>query len=66
MISQNRPPTIAEVGREAVRQLRRLMDGQQAEALILMWTELVIRESCGCQLFSSNKTQEQLLTSTRR
>ena len=49
MTSQNRPPTIEEVGREAVRQLRRLMDGQQAEGLTLMRTELVIRESCGCQ-----------------
>jgi LacI family transcriptional regulator len=40
---------IEEVGREAVRQLTRLMNGHQAEALTLMRTELVIRESCGCQ-----------------
>jgi DNA-binding LacI/PurR family transcriptional regulator len=39
---------IEEVGREAVRQLIRLLNGQQAEALTLMRTELVIRESCGC------------------
>lgn len=39
---------IEQVGREAVRQLKRLMDGEQAEALTLMRTELVIRESCGC------------------
>jgi LacI family transcriptional regulator len=40
---------IEEVGREAVHQLKRLMNGEQAEALTLMRTELVIRESCGCQ-----------------
>lgn len=40
---------IEEVGREAIRQLKCLMDGRQAQALILMRTELVIRESCGCQ-----------------
>jgi len=39
---------IEEVGREAVRQLAKLMNGQQVEALTLMRTELVIRESCGC------------------
>ena len=39
---------IEEVGREAVRQLMRLIHGEQAEALTLMRTELVIRESCGC------------------
>lgn len=42
-----RAPTEA-IGREAVRQLVRLMNGEQAEALTLMRTELVIRESCGC------------------
>ena len=41
---------IEEIGREAVRQLARLMNGEQAQALTLMRTELVIRESCGCQL----------------
>jgi len=39
---------IEEVGREAVRQLIRLLNGEQAESLVLMRTELVIRESCGC------------------
>jgi len=38
-----------DVGREAVRQLKNLMDGRQAESLTLMRTELVIRESCGCK-----------------
>jgi DNA-binding LacI/PurR family transcriptional regulator len=40
---------IEEIGREAVRQLVRLMNGQPAEALTLMRTELIIRESCGCR-----------------
>ena len=40
---------IESVGREAVRQLDRLMNGDQAEALTLLRTELIIRESCGCQ-----------------
>lgn len=39
---------IEEVGREAVRQLLRLLTGEQAEGLVLKRTELVIRESCGC------------------
>lgn len=39
---------IEQVGREAVRQLARLMNGEHAEPLTLMPTELVIRESCGC------------------
>lgn len=39
---------IEEVGREAVRQLLRLISGDQAESLVLKRTELVIRESCGC------------------
>jgi LacI family transcriptional regulator len=42
-----RAPT-EQIGRESVRQLVRLVNGQQAEALVLMRTELVIRESCGC------------------
>ena len=41
---------IEEIGREAVRQLTRLMNGEQAQTLTLMRTELVIRESCGCGL----------------
>ncbi|MBE0672570.1 MAG: LacI family DNA-binding transcriptional regulator [Anaerolineales bacterium] len=40
---------IEEVGREAVRQLICLLNGEQAQRLVLMRTELVIRESCGCQ-----------------
>ena len=47
---------------EAVRQLTRLINGEQAEALTLMRTKLVIRESCGC-LFSDTNGQEE---STRR
>jgi DNA-binding LacI/PurR family transcriptional regulator len=54
---------IEEVGREAVRQLLRLLHGEQAEALTLMRTELVIRESCGCKW---NPSQAELLVSTRR
>ncbi len=53
---------IEQVGREAVHQLTRLMNGEQAEALTLMRTKLVIRESCGC-LFSDTNGQEE---STRR
>lgn len=56
---------IEQVGRAAVHQLVRLMNGEQAEALTLMRTELVIRESCGCPL-PSNNTQDEFLTSTRR
>jgi DNA-binding LacI/PurR family transcriptional regulator len=40
---------IEEIGREAVRQLAHLMNGEPTQALTLMRTELVIRESCGCQ-----------------
>jgi DNA-binding LacI/PurR family transcriptional regulator len=39
---------IEQVGREAIRQLVRLIRGQTAEARTTMRTELVIRESCGC------------------
>jgi LacI family transcriptional regulator len=56
---------IEEIGREAVRQLTRLMNGGQAQALTLMRTELVIRESCGCASSESNPSDE-LLSSTRR
>lgn len=41
---------IEEVGREAVRQLIRLLNGEQLQALTLMRTELMIRESCGCAI----------------
>ena len=59
---------IEEVGREAVRQLARLMDGEPAEALTLMRTQLVIRESCGCAPAASESDpyQDELLSSTRR
>ncbi len=56
---------IEQVGREAVRQLVRLMNGGQAEALTLMRTELVIRESCGC-LSSSTNGHDESTSSTRR
>lgn len=39
---------IEQVGREGVRQLVRQISGEQAETLVMMRTELVIRESCGC------------------
>lgn len=39
---------IEEVGREAVRQLLTILNGKQAESLVLKRTELVIRQSCGC------------------
>jgi LacI family transcriptional regulator len=57
---------IEAVGREAVRQLIRLMNGQKAEALTLMRTELIIRKSCGCQPASSNNIQDEFLPPTRR
>jgi LacI family transcriptional regulator, galactose operon repressor len=57
---------IEEVGREAVRQLTRLINGEPARALTLMRTELVIRESCGCPSPLSKHAQNELLSSTRR
>ena len=59
---------IEEVGREAVRQLTMLINGEQPQALTLMRTELVIRESCGCASASmqTSPIQEKSLTSTRR
>jgi DNA-binding LacI/PurR family transcriptional regulator len=39
---------IEEVGREAVRQLLSLLNGEQAQSLVLKRTELIIRQSCGC------------------
>jgi LacI family transcriptional regulator len=56
---------IEQVGREAVRQLVRLMNGQPAQALTLLRTELVIRESCGC-LYPSTNGQNESMSSTRR
>lgn len=43
-----RAPT-EQVGADAVRQLARLIRGERAEPLILLPTELVIRQSCGCR-----------------
>lgn len=37
-----------QVGREAVRQLEHLIGGEPVESTVLMPTELVIRNSCGC------------------
>jgi LacI family transcriptional regulator len=56
---------IEQVGREAVRQLARLINGEPAETLTLLRTELVIRESCGCTTSSANG-QEVSSSSTRR
>jgi len=56
---------IEDVGREAVRQLAYLMNGKDAQALTLMRTELVIRESCGCRA-SSDVAQNELSSSRRR
>ncbi len=39
---------IESVGREAIRQLVRVIRGEPAQSLTLMPTELVVRESCGC------------------
>jgi len=58
---------IEQVGREGVRQLVRLIRGQQAEALVLMRTELVIRESCGClPVQSPELLHDKSFSSTRR
>jgi DNA-binding LacI/PurR family transcriptional regulator len=57
---------IEEIGREAIHQLVRLINGEKAEVLTLMRTELVIRESCGCKLPSSDHGQDEFLSSTRR
>jgi DNA-binding LacI/PurR family transcriptional regulator len=55
---------IEQVGREAVRQLVRQLNGEQADPLTLMRTELVIRESCGC--IPSTKDSDEPRSSTRR
>ena len=59
---------IEEVGREAVRQLTRLINGEQAQALTLMRTELVIRESCGCTPAANGipQTRAEFMASSRR
>lgn len=40
---------IEQVGREAVKQLVNVINGEAVEAKILLPTELVIRQSCGCK-----------------
>jgi DNA-binding LacI/PurR family transcriptional regulator len=40
---------IEQVGREAVKQLVKLIHGEPADPLTLLPTELVIRKSCGCK-----------------
>jgi len=58
---------IEQVGREGVRQLVRLIRGQQAERQIMMATELVIRESCGCSaVLSPDLFYDKAFSSTRR
>lgn len=42
-----RAPT-EQVGREATKQLMQLIRGEQVDPLVLLPTELVIRQSCGC------------------
>lgn len=39
---------IEQVGREAVRQLVHLIQGEPADSVVLLPTEVVIRRSCGC------------------
>lgn len=55
---------IEEVGREAVRQLVCLMEGQPAQPLVLLSTILVTRQSCGCAVFSN--TSDESLFDQRR
>lgn len=42
-----RAPT-EQVGREAVKQLMKMIRGEEPEAVTLLPTEIVIRKSCGC------------------
>jgi len=39
---------LEQVGREAVRNLIRLIRGEQVEMRLVLPTELIIRQSCGC------------------
>jgi LacI family transcriptional regulator len=58
---------IEQVGREGVRQLVRLIRGEQAEALVMLRTELVIRESCGCSTVQSREWfYEKAVSNSRR
>jgi DNA-binding LacI/PurR family transcriptional regulator len=44
-----RAPT-EQVGQEAIRLLVKQMRGESTQAVVLLPTELVIRQSCGCHL----------------
>lgn len=58
---------IEQVGREGVRQVVRLIRGEPAEALVLMRTELIIRESCGCPpVQPAGPFQDRSFSNTRR
>jgi DNA-binding LacI/PurR family transcriptional regulator len=50
---------IEDVGRESVRQLVKLLNGQPTQPLTLMPTELIIRESCGCESNQSKGGQRK-------
>lgn len=39
---------IEQAGRQAAQRLIKLIDGEPSEAVTLLPTELVIRQSCGC------------------
>ena len=41
---------VEQAGREAVRQLVRLVNEGEADELVLLPTELIVRRSCGCNL----------------
>jgi LacI family transcriptional regulator len=41
---------LEQVGQEAVRQLVRLIRGEPAEARLVLPTELILRQSCGCSV----------------
>jgi DNA-binding LacI/PurR family transcriptional regulator len=43
-----RAPT-EQVGKQAVRQLVRIIQGEEVESRLVLSTELTIRQSCGCQ-----------------
>jgi LacI family transcriptional regulator len=43
-----RAPT-EQVGREAIQLLIKQIEGQNSESVILLPTELIIRQSCGCK-----------------
>jgi LacI family transcriptional regulator, galactose operon repressor len=57
---------IEQVGREAVRQLVRLIRDGTSDPEVLLPTELVIRQSCGCQAAALDQSQEEYFSSTRR